>query len=151
MSLRGYCRTARVRIDCTPAIRMIRLTTIARTGRLTKRSVNFMSVVLGPRRGAVARLRLVVHQDGRAVSQLEGARGHDLRAGGDARQDRDLIPARAAELDHLLPDPFVAGAGRSLHLFDDVDRIAVRRVADRGGGQDDAALLGVEVRADGDE
>ena len=43
MSLRGYCRTLSARIDCRPAIRMTRLTTIARTGRLTNRSVNFIS------------------------------------------------------------------------------------------------------------
>ena len=43
MSLRGYCRTLSARIDCRPAIRITRLTTIARTGRLTKRSVNFIS------------------------------------------------------------------------------------------------------------
>ena len=40
MSLRGYCRTLSARIDCKPAIRMTRLTTIARTGRFMKRSVN---------------------------------------------------------------------------------------------------------------
>src|SRR5215813_5745781 len=56
MSLRGYWRTLRERIDWSPAIRITRLTTIARTGRLTKRSVNllcmarvlFFSVLLPP-------------------------------------------------------------------------------------------------------
>src|SRR5262249_6776293 len=56
MSLRGYCRTLRERIDWRPAIRITRFTTIARTGRLTKRSVNllcmatvlFFSVLLPP-------------------------------------------------------------------------------------------------------
>src|SRR5436309_12091117 len=42
MSLRGYWRTLSERIACNPAIRITRLTTIARTGRLTNRSVNFM-------------------------------------------------------------------------------------------------------------
>src|SRR2546428_673476 len=42
MSLRGYCRTLSERIACKPAIRITRLTTIARTGRLTNKSVNFM-------------------------------------------------------------------------------------------------------------
>ena len=50
VSLRGYCRTDSERIDCTPAIRMTRLTTIARTGRRTKRSVNDFTL-------AVLRLR----------------------------------------------------------------------------------------------
>src|SRR5918992_4486848 len=40
MSLRGYCRTLSARIDCSPAMRMTRLTTIARTGRLTNKSVS---------------------------------------------------------------------------------------------------------------
>src|SRR5215472_5248466 len=43
MSLRGYCRTLNDRIACSPAIRMTRFTTIANTGRLTNKSVNFMS------------------------------------------------------------------------------------------------------------
>ena len=42
MSLRGYCRMERVRMAWSPAIRITRLTTIARTGRLMKRSVNFI-------------------------------------------------------------------------------------------------------------
>src|SRR3989304_1178834 len=41
-SLRGYWRTLRVRIACSPAMRMSRLTTRARTGRRMKRSVNFI-------------------------------------------------------------------------------------------------------------
>ena len=41
MSLRGNWRTLSERIDCNPAMRITRLTTIARTGRLTKRSVIF--------------------------------------------------------------------------------------------------------------
>src|SRR3954452_304762 len=40
MSLRGYCRTFNVFIACNPAMRMTKLTTIASTGRLMKRSVN---------------------------------------------------------------------------------------------------------------
>src|SRR6476660_4672951 len=40
MSLRGYCRTFNVFTACNPAMRMTKLTTIASTGRLMKRSVN---------------------------------------------------------------------------------------------------------------
>src|ERR1700719_2664130 len=40
ISLRGYCRTLIVFIACKPAIRITKLTTIASTGRLMKRSVN---------------------------------------------------------------------------------------------------------------
>src|SRR5215470_1851645 len=46
MSLRGYWRTERDRIDCRPAIRMTRFTTIARTGRRTKMSVSLPLLVL---------------------------------------------------------------------------------------------------------
>ena len=38
----GYWRTLNERIACSPAIRMTRFTTTAKTGRLTNRSVNFM-------------------------------------------------------------------------------------------------------------
>ena len=46
MSLRGYCRTLSVFIACSPAIRMTKLITIARTGRRMKRSVNDFIVIL---------------------------------------------------------------------------------------------------------
>src|SRR5262245_9703025 len=42
MSLRGYWRTLSDRMDCSPAMRMTRLTTMASTGRRTKRSVSFI-------------------------------------------------------------------------------------------------------------
>src|SRR5258708_6954475 len=57
---------------------MIRLTTIARTGRRMNRSVNRMSVVFRLR----VQLRVgadgVVDHDRGVVAQLEGARGHQL-------------------------------------------------------------------------
>jgi len=43
MSLRGYCRTLKERIDCSPAIKITRLTTTANTGLLMKMSVNFIA------------------------------------------------------------------------------------------------------------
>src|SRR3954454_3521871 len=97
MSLRGYCRTLSARIDCRPAIRMTRLTTIASTGRLTKRSVNFMTcvrlLIFGFGCGAVGRLHLVVHLDGDTIPQFEHSRGHYFLAGVQTRHDRDLISA----------------------------------------------------------
>src|SRR5579863_6448139 len=42
ISLRGYCRTLSDRTAWRPAIRMTRFTTIASTGRLINKSVNFM-------------------------------------------------------------------------------------------------------------
>src|SRR5512140_2221701 len=98
MSLRGYCRTLSERIDCRPAITITRLTTIARTGRLMKRSVNRMSALLRPRRGVVGRLDRVVDLDRRPRPQLEHARRHDLVARLDPRQDRHLVATRAAQL-----------------------------------------------------
>src|SRR5512138_1369369 len=85
-SLRGYCRTLRVRIACTPAMITIRLTTIAMTGRRMKRSVNFMG---RPRPPLVGRLRVqlclwgerVVDGDGHPVAQLERAAAGDHLAG----------------------------------------------------------------------
>src|SRR5262252_911639 len=103
MSLRGYCRTERERIACSPAIRITRLTTIARTGRRTKRSVIFMSVVLRFRGRIVRGLHRVVDLDGGAGPELEGSGRHDLLAGLEAREHRDLVPARGTELDELLP------------------------------------------------
>src|SRR5258706_8515691 len=99
MSVRGYWRTDSERIDCNPAIRMTRLTTIARTGRRMKRSVIFMSttsVVLRPWGRVVGRLNLVVDLHRDTVPQLEYAGGHHLVAGMHAVQHGHLIPARAA-------------------------------------------------------
>src|SRR5580698_5863348 len=75
----GYCRTLRVRIACSPAMMMMRLTTIASTGRRMKMSVNdFMNSPVGGvgvhRRG---RLQVAVDDHRCAVVELEGAGGHD--------------------------------------------------------------------------
>src|SRR5947208_12240818 len=70
-SLRGYWRTFSVRIACTPAITMIRLTTSARIGRRMNRSVIFMEplrlLVHGFRRQLGAGREIVAHHDPRAV------------------------------------------------------------------------------------
>src|SRR5215475_11228153 len=73
ISLRGYCRTLSERMDCNPAIRITRLTTIARTGRLMNRSVKRMLTVLRFRSQAVGWLNLVVHEHCGAVAQFEDA------------------------------------------------------------------------------
>src|SRR5215471_1640803 len=98
MSLRGNCRTLSDRIDWRPAIRMTRLTTSASTGRRMNRSVHFISAVLRLRRRIAAGLGLIVHEHRRSVAQLEHARGDDLLAGLHAREDRDQIAARIADL-----------------------------------------------------
>src|SRR5436309_8427984 len=173
MSLRGYWRTLRERIACKPAIRMTRLTTMARTGRLTKRSVNLTfdpPPYPSPRRGRgtlfrerlrasvvlrlggriVGGLDLVVDADGGAVAELEGAGRHDFLTGLESRDHRDLIAPGAAQLDELLPHAAIALAVGRLDVLHDEDRIAVGRVADRGGGEghDRAARAQDDLRLD---
>src|SRR5262245_56821178 len=98
MSLRGYWRTLSARIDCRPAMRITRLTTIARTGRLTKRFVNRMVLtVLRLRSRAVGRLNLVVDHNGCAVAKFEHAGGDDLFRRFDAREHFDLIATRRTD------------------------------------------------------
>src|SRR5688500_5115186 len=107
MSLRGYCRTLSARIDCNPAIRITRLTTMARTGRFTNRSVNRISTFLGIRSGRIRRLYGVVDDDRSAIAQLEDAGCDDLFACGHSRQHRDLIAARRSKFHKLLADSLV--------------------------------------------
>src|SRR6478672_975576 len=102
MSLRGYCRTLSERIACSPAMRITRLTTIARTGRLTNRSVNRILAVLRLWSRLVSRLNLIVDENGRAIAELEDARSDDLVLRLDTREDCDLIAARGPELHKLL-------------------------------------------------
>src|SRR5262249_10613079 len=97
MSLRGYCRTLSARIDCSPAMRITRLTTIARTGRLTKRSVRRILIVLGLWRGFVARLDFVVHENGGTIAKLEGTGTDHLFSALDSGEDGDLITARRSK------------------------------------------------------
>src|SRR4029079_3698392 len=97
MSLLGYWRTLSERMACSPAIRITRLTTRARTGRLTNRSVNVTgsaSVVFRLGGGLVRGLGLVAHEHGGPGAQLERARGHHLVAGLEPGHDRHLVAAR---------------------------------------------------------
>src|SRR5262245_56298394 len=116
MSLRGYWRTLRERIACSPAMRITRLTTTARTGRLMNRSVNRISVVLGLGRRVVAGLHVVGHLDGRSVAQLERAGAGDLLAFLHSGEHCDLVAAGTAELDELLAHATVGLALRPLHV-----------------------------------
>src|SRR5437870_451388 len=90
MSLRGYCRTLSARIDCRPAMRMTRLTTIARTGRFTNRSVSFILTVLWLGSALVGRLDFVVYENRRTVAKLEHTGADDLFASLKARENCDL-------------------------------------------------------------
>src|SRR6266481_9582375 len=82
MSLRGYWRTLIVFIACKPAMRMTKLTTIANTGRLMKRSVKDFMSILGSRicrRWIHLRFgrEVVVDRYRHSVAQFEDARAHD--------------------------------------------------------------------------
>src|ERR1039458_6123329 len=87
LSLRGYCRTMRVRIAWTPAIRITRFTTSASTGRRMKRSVkDFMGApggsTVGRARGHVVLGRqIVVLDDRHAIAELEDARADNTIPG----------------------------------------------------------------------
>src|SRR5262249_49101751 len=135
MSLRGYCRTLSARIDCSPAMRITRLTTIARTGRLTKRSVRRILIVLGLWRGFVARLDFVVHENGGTIAKLEGTGTDHLFSALASGEDGDLITARRSKLHDLLPHTFVGLTICVLQLGDHVYGVAVWRVADGGSRQ----------------
>src|SRR5215831_17765412 len=118
MSLRGYCRTLSERIDCRPAMRMTRLTTIARTGRFTNKSVMRISAVLRLRSPLVGRLILVVDENRCAVAKLEYARRDYLLLRLDTREDRNLITARGANSYKLLAHPAVC---LTIWLFEVLD------------------------------
>src|SRR5947207_8137 len=160
MSLRGNWRTESERTACSPAMRITRLTTMARTGRRMKRSVNFMMVarclltVFRFRRRQVSRLHRVVDRHGCAGAQLEHARGHHFLARLDAGHHGDLVAARAAELHELLAHALVGLVRLRIgHVLHDEDGVAERRVADGRHRQRDrrgvAALreLGLDVHA----
>src|SRR5256886_872879 len=107
MSLRGYWRTLIVFIACKPAMRMTKLTTIASTGRLIKRSVKeFMSIfALRIYRGRI-QLRLgrelVIDRDRHSVAQLENSRAHDGLIRLQSVDNRHEIAARFAHPNKLL-------------------------------------------------
>src|SRR5262245_6314609 len=145
MSLRGYCRTLSARIDCRPAIRMTRLTTTARTGRLTNRSVSRISVVLRLRSRLVTGLNLVVDYNRSTVAKLENAGGHNLCRRLKTRDNRNLIATRRADFHKLLAHTAIGLAFRILHLFDHVDGISVWRIADGRSGQGHGSLAGTQL------
>src|SRR6266498_3005901 len=103
-------------------MRMMRLTTVARTGRRMKMSVNFMagSAVLRLRRELRSDLHIgVVDGDARAVAQLERAGADELLTRLHAVDNGDEVAAGFAELDELLPG--------------DLDRLSVRPGDDLAG------------------
>src|SRR5271163_4399141 len=135
---------------------MTRLTTIARTGRLTNRSVNFMPtphrdcLALGRlnlvrlflaliRFGIriVAGLHAVVDLNGGAVPEPEDSRADNLVAGIDSRGDRNLIASAALDLYYLLFHSPICVAFGIFHLGYHIDGVAVRCVINRSCWQRD--------------
>src|ERR1035441_3588856 len=107
LSLRGYCRTTRVRIAWTPAIRITRFTTSASTGRRMNRSVkDFMGAPGGSTVGragghVVLRLQVVVFNHSHAVAELEDARTDNTIAGLEARLHAHRSEEHTSELQSL--------------------------------------------------
>src|SRR5262249_30693582 len=135
ISLRGYWRTESDRIDWMPAIRMTRLTTIARTGRRMKMSVIF---ILGIRRfglGGVRRRDVVVHLHRGTAAQLEHARRDDFLPRVHTREHRHLVAARIAQLHELLAHALVLLLVGTFHVLDDEHGVAVRRIRNRRSRQ----------------
>src|SRR5512142_918061 len=139
-SLRGYCRTLSERIACTPAITISRLTTMAMTGRRMKRSVKdmalpscvFRSALRRPRREGGLRRQRVVDDHGHPVAELEGAGAHHRLARLEPLGHGDEVAAPLAQPHELLLDGELLLPGGVLPLLDDVDRVAVGGVEDRG-------------------
>src|SRR5437016_2084810 len=139
MSLRGYWRTLIVLIACKPAMRMTKLTTIASTGRLMKRSVNdFMSLLAGVDLASRIYWRrihlwigreIVVNRHRHSVAQFEDARAHDGFIRFQSIDNRHEIAARFAHPNKLLTNRlrFLAGLGVLLFL-DHKNRISKRRI-----------------------
>src|SRR5580704_12792192 len=122
-SLRGYCRTLMLRIAWNPAIKIIRLTTVATTGRLINRSVKLISSSGGSTvcwvRGQVgARLDLVIDGDVCPTLQSKNSRSHDFVAGLKSGNNRNHVPTRLAELDELLLHSLVFFSLWVFHLGD---------------------------------
>src|SRR5207244_6793267 len=134
MWLRGYWRTLIVRIACEPAMRMTKLTTIASTGRLMKRSVKDFMSILGlriHRRWIHLRFRResIVDRYRHSVAQFENSRAHDGLIRFKPIGNRHEIAARFAYPNKLLTNRlrFLTRLG-VLFFLDHKNRISKRRV-----------------------
>src|ERR1019366_6877971 len=148
LSLRGYCRTTRVRIAWTPAIRITRFTTRASTGRRMNKSVkDFMGATEGSTvgragRNVVLRRQVVVLDHGHPIAELEDARADNPIPGLEARFHTHVITARLTGPDELLPHrqfglPVVLARLR----LDHIDRVPKGSAEDRRGRYDYHRLL----------
>src|SRR6266581_358458 len=150
--VRGYCRTGRSPIERKPSTKIVRLTTVASTGRSMKMSVNFLicaprSLVLGLRRRLVRRLDRIVDDHGHPRAQLDLSGGDHRVAFLDAREDCDLVAARAADRNELLLSEERCLPVLALLLLHDEHGVAVGIVGDCRLRQRDEALR--SARGDG--
>src|ERR1035441_5923138 len=148
LSLRGYCRTTRVRIAWTPAIRITRFTTSASTGRRMNRSVkDFMGATWGSTVGRAGRhvvlwRQVVVLDHGHAIAELEDAGADNTIPGLEARLHTHVIPARLACPDELLPHrQFGLPAFFAWLRLDHIDRVPKGSAEDGSGRDDQHGLL----------
>src|SRR2546422_8387329 len=150
--VRGYCRTGSSPIERRPSTKIVRLTTVARTGRSMKISVNFLigvsrSLILGSWRRVVRRLDRVVDDHGHPRAQLDLPGSDHGVPFLDAREDRDLVTAPAARRDELLLREQRRFPILALLFFHDEHGVAVGIVGDRRLRQRDKALR--PARGDG--
>src|SRR5258708_1692131 len=116
-SLCGYCRTVSERMAENPAIKITRLTTMARTGRRMNKSVkDFISLpeIKSTVRRIFRRLRhdVVVNRHRRTVAEFEKPGAYDAITGFQSRQHAHRIAMRLSRADKLLPhDQPAAGIG----------------------------------------
>src|SRR5579872_1279895 len=162
LSIFGYWRTLTPRMAWSPAMRITRLTTIARTGRRMNTSVILKSST-SPVRGVWLELRmerdLVVDDHATAVAELEGARDDDLLPRLDALGDRDEIAPHRSEADELLTSdprrlpvgPDLGAPLRVLRVLDDEHGVTVRGSNDGGRRNGDDGILRRQDDRDVDE
>src|SRR3954447_18303522 len=127
-----------------PAMRMTKLTTSARTGRLIKISVKlFISLGINRRRSELRfRRKIVIDGHRHAIAKLENSCADDRLARLQPRRYGDEVAARLADSHHLLTQSlsFLPCLGILL-LLDHVNGITVRRVGDSRTGNDDGLLF----------
>src|ERR1700722_3268509 len=134
-SVRGYCSTGKELTARNPSTRIIRLTTVASTGRRMKMSVNFMApapLLVGyVRVRIVGRRHRVVDHHRRVIVQLDLAGRDDDIPRLDTLEDCNLVAARVAGRHEGLLGDQLRLALRVLALVEHhIDGVAIRIVRD---------------------
>ena len=135
MSLRGNCRTLSERIDCSPAIRITRLTTDRQDRPANEEIGEFHQLSSGFGAGLFegwTSLLTCTAAPGRSLNTPEVTTSSP---GLTPDSTATWSPRAAAQLDDLLAHAAVGLAVGALDVLDDEHRIAVGRVVDRRGRQ----------------